>query len=245
MKIYNSILKKKTKKEKQFAILIDPDKTNDKKLESLTKTAQKTGVDYLFVGGSFLTNNNFSNCIHIIKNNCSIPVLIFPGSTFQISDAADAILLLSLISGRNPDMLIGNHVLAAPYLKDSKLEIIPTGYLLIESGKSTTALYISNTFPIPFDKDDIAAYTAIAGEMLGLKIIYLDGGSGALNPVSESMIRSVKKNIQVPLFVGGGIRTKEQAVKSCKAGADIIVVGNAIEKDNKLISSISEAIHSL
>ncbi len=245
MKIYNTILKKSSRKEKQFAVLIDPDKTNDKKLESIVKTAQKAEVDYFFVGGSFLTNDNFCNCIQIIKNSSSIPAIIFPGSTFQISDTADAILFLSLISGRNPEMLIGNHVLAAPYLKDSKLEIIPTGYMLIESGKSTTALYISNTFPIPHDKNDIAAYTAIAGEMLGLKIIYLDGGSGALNPVSESMIQTVKENINVPLFVGGGIRTKEQAVKSCKAGADIIVIGNSIEKDPKVITAISDAVHKL
>jgi putative glycerol-1-phosphate prenyltransferase len=163
----------------------------------------------------------------------------------QISKSADAILLLSLISGRNADLLIGQHVIAAPLLKSSHLEIIPTGYMLIESGTQTAASYISNTLPIPSQKDDIAMSTAMAGEMLGLNLIYLDAGSGAKNSVSEAMIRKVKSNINIPLIVGGGINTPAKAIKACEAGADLIVVGNAIEKNARLIKDISTAIHKI
>jgi putative glycerol-1-phosphate prenyltransferase len=162
----------------------------------------------------------------------------------QINPGADAILLLSLISGRNPDLLIGKHVIAAPYLKRSGLEILPTGYMLIESGNSTTALYMSNSLPIPWNKDEIAVSTAIAGEMLGLKLIYMDGGSGADKPVSASMVRKVKQNISIPLVIGGGIRTPEAAAERFRAGADIIVVGNAIETDNSLLLKIAEIAYS-
>ena len=158
---------------------------------------------------------------------------------------ADGILLLSLISGRNPDLLIGQHVIAAPILKSSGLEIISTAYMLIESGNNTTARYISNTQPIPHDKDDIAAFTAMAGEMLGLKLIYLDAGSGATNPVSLSMIKKVCEKISIPLIIGGGIRSADEAIERCKAGADMIVVGNAIEKDPGLIREISKGVHSI
>lgn len=152
-------------------------------------------------------------------------------------------MLLSLISGRNAEMLIGKHVIAAPYLKSSQLEIIPTGYMLIESGKPTTALYMSNSTPIPSDKNDIAVCTAMAGEMLGLKLIYMDAGSGAILTIPESMIAKVKKNISVPLIVGGGICTPEKAHSVCCAGADIIVVGNAIEKNHLLVENIADAVH--
>jgi putative glycerol-1-phosphate prenyltransferase len=245
MSIYKTILAKKAKHQKQFALLIDPDKTDAAKLNLLLKTAQKSAADYIFIGGSFLTNDSFCNCVRFVKDSCDIPVILFPGSNLQICHDADAILFLSLISGRNPEMLIGNHVIAAPYLQKSPIEIISTGYLLIDSGRTTTAVYMSNTTPIPYEKDDIAGYTALAGEMLGMKMIYADAGSGALKPVSESMISSVSKNISIPLIAGGGIRTPEQAVKACKAGADIIVVGNAIEKNSKLITSISAAIHKI
>jgi phosphoglycerol geranylgeranyltransferase len=243
MSIYKTIINNKNKGKKQFALLIDPDKIEVPKLKLLLENSQKALVDYFFVGGSFLTNSDFSGCIRFIKDYSSIPVVIFPGTNLQISEDADAILFLSLISGRNPEMLIGNHVIAAPYLKRSSLEIISTGYMLIDSGKSTTASYMSNSSPIPHDKNDIALYTAIAGEMLGMKLIYLDAGSGAINPVSADMIKTVSKDISIPLLAGGGIKTPQQAANSCKAGADIIVVGNAIEKDIKLITSIANAIH--
>lgn len=232
-------------KSKQFAILLDPDKFTDPAVVHAARLAGESMVDYIFIGGSLLTNDNIGHCIELLKEHCTIPIVIFPGSVLQIHQKADGILLLSLISGRNPDLLIGKQVIAAPYLKASGLEILPTGYMLIESGRITTAQFISNTLPIPHDKDDIAACTAMAGEMLGLKLIYLDAGSGADTPVSASMIGKVKRSICIPLIVGGGIRTTEQAVGSCKAGADIVVVGNAIEQDPSHIKEMAGAIHLL
>ena len=240
-KIYHTILEKKKKRKKQFAVLIDPDKFNPS--SDLIEQCNAAKVDYLLLGGSILSTGNLEQCLEKIKKQTSIPVILFPGNTFQISAKADGIFLLSLISGRNPDTLIGKHVIAAPMLRKSKLEIISTGYILVESGKQTTVSYISNTQPIPADKDDVAACTAMAGEMLGLKLIYLEAGSGALHPVSSSMIKKVKENISVPLIVGGGIRTPEKAIQACKAGADIIVVGNAIESDKMLVKNIADSVH--
>ena len=205
---------------------------------------RQANVDYFFVGGSLLLNDNLGECIKTIKENSSIPVLLFPGSELQINKDADGILFLSLISGRNPDLLIGKQVASAPILKETNLEVISTGYMLIESGKATTASYMSNTLPIPRDKSGIASSTAIAGEYLGMKLIYLDGGSGAHNSIESEMIKHVSSSISVPLIIGGGICNKEKAIENCKAGADIIVVGNAIEKNPDLITEISEAIHS-
>ncbi len=239
--LYSSIIKSKSNGKKQFAVLIDPDKFESDEVLDLSKEA---GVDFIMLGGSILTNGNFEKCVERIKKKTTIPLIIFPGNSLQVSKNADGILLLSLISGRNPEMLIGNHVIAAPALKSSKLEILPTGYMLIESGKQTAALYMSNTTPIPHQKDDIAMCTAMAGEMLGLKLIYMDAGSGAEQCVSVSMISKVSTNIEIPLIVGGGINSAEKADVACKAGADIIVVGNAIEKDKSLLKEIAAAIHS-
>ena len=243
--IYHKILKIKESGKKLFALLIDPDKSNRKQAAQLALKAQNCKVDLIFVGSSLLTNGSIQNCITSIKENCSVPVVLFPGNALQINKSADAILFLSLISGRNPDLLIGNHVIAAPVLKESKLEVLPTGYMLIESGKLTTAVYMSNTVPIPSDKNDIAAFTAYAGELLGLKLIYMDGGSGALNAVPASMISTVSSTISIPLIVGGGIKTPAKAAQCCKAGADIIVTGNAIEKDLTLIHKLCEAVHAV
>ena len=243
MNIYNLLSGKKGKKGKKFAVLVDPDKIKQKQLENIAKIASDSGVDFFFVGGSLLTNDHFDLTIKTLKNSCEIPVVLFPGNTMQINKNADALLLLSLISGRNPEMLIGRHVIAAPYLISSKLEIIPTGYMLVESGRPTTALYMSNSIPIPSDKDDIAVCTAMAGEMLGLKLIYMDAGSGAVRPVSEKMIAKVKQNISIPLIVGGGIRVPAKAHDLCSAGADIVVVGNAIEEKARLIENIADAVH--
>jgi len=243
MNIYNTICGKKGKKSKKFAVLIDPDKIKLKNLINIVSIAAQNNVDFFFVGGSLLTNDSLDVTIKTIKNGCNIPVILFPGNTMQINKNADAIFFLSLISGRNPEMLIGKHVIAAPYLKESNLEIIPTGYMIIESGKPTAALYMSNSTPIPSDKDDIAVCTAMAGEMLGLKLIYMDAGSGAILTVNESMILKVKQNINIPLIVGGGIRTPAKAHDVCSAGADIVVVGNAIEGNVRLIENISDAVH--
>ncbi len=239
-KVYQHILKCKTNKKKLFAVLIDPDKYKS----DIIKKINETNVDLLLVGGSLLSNGNFEKCISDIKKRSKIPVVIFPGNGLQISNKAEGILLLSLISGRNPDLLIGKHVIAAPQLRSSKLEIIPTGYMLIDSGKQTSALYMSNTNPIPYNKPDIAACTAMAGEMLGLRMIYMDAGSGAENCVNEKMILEVKKNIQIPLIVGGGINSASKARIICEAGADMIVVGNAAEKNSKLIKDIAAVVHS-
>ncbi|MBC8487399.1 MAG: geranylgeranylglyceryl/heptaprenylglyceryl phosphate synthase [Bacteroidetes bacterium] len=240
MNLYSSL----SDNRKQFAVLVDPDKYNSKNLIDLVTIARKTMVSYFLVGGSLLEKDNLDTTISVIKDNCNIPVIIFPGDILQINSKADGILLLSLISGRNPDMLIGKHVIAAPYLKKSNLEILPTGYMLIDSGKPTTASYMSNSLPIPNDKDEIAVSTAIAGEMLGLKLIYMDGGSGAMNSVSLSMIEKVKENISVPLIIGGGIKTAESASDRFKAGADVIVVGNAIETQHSLLEQIAEVVYS-
>jgi putative glycerol-1-phosphate prenyltransferase len=183
--------------------------------------------------------------VSAIKEKCNIPVILFPGSPDQITPKADALLYLSLISGRNPELLIGQHVISAPFVRQSGLEIMPVGYMLVDGGTPTTVSYISNTNPIPANKNDIASCTAMAGEMLGLKLIYMDAGSGAQKAIPTAMIAQVAKYITIPLIVGGGITTAEKAKENCLAGADVIVVGNAVEKDPNLIKEIAAAIHSL
>ena len=241
--VYSQIVEKKLKGEKSFAVLIDPDKVNASSIRELTEKAVEAKVDFLFVGGSLVISDHLDDCIRQIRSHCNIPVLLFPGSPSQISREADALLYLSLISGRNPELLIGQHVISAPFVKKSGLEIIPTGYMVIDGGAATTVSYISNAAPIPSDKSDIAMCTAMAGEMLGMKLVYMDAGSGARKAITEEMIKTVAEQISVPLIVGGGIKDAEKAYLNCKAGADIIVVGNAIEKDVQLISEISAAIH--
>jgi phosphoglycerol geranylgeranyltransferase len=245
MNVYSSIVEKANKGKKQLAVLIDPDKNGKKEFENCARISADAGVDYFFVGGSLLINNQLDDCIKTLKENSSIPTILFPGNTLQMSWKADAILFLSLISGRNAEMLIGRHVIAAPYLRLSPLEVISCGYMLIESGKQTAVQYMSNTVPIPADKNDIAICTAIAGEMLGLKLIYLEAGSGAIHPVPVEMIESVKSNLTIPLIVGGGIRTPEKAIEQCNAGSDLLVVGNAFEKDSSLIKEMTFAVHHL
>ena len=243
--IYKHIIQSKKEGNKLFSILIDPDKQNEKTLKSIIQKANNNKVDFFFVGGSLLTNDSLDLCISTIKNNSEIPVILFPGNAMQINNKADGILFLSLISGRNAEMLIGRQVITAPILKQSELEIISTGYMLVDSGKATTASYMSNTTPIPNDKNDVAVCTAMAGEMLGLKLIFMDGGSGAIQPISKEMITCVSENTGVPLIIGGGINSSQKAIENLKAGADIIVVGNAIEKNETLISEISKEIQKL
>ncbi|MFC2104512.1 geranylgeranylglyceryl/heptaprenylglyceryl phosphate synthase [Bacteroidota bacterium] len=223
--------------KKLFALLIDPDQHTSESLRGLSINAEKSGVDLILIGGSLL-NNDIESSIEIIKNSTQIPILLFPGSLLQITNKADGILLLSLISGRNPDLLIGNHVIASAHIKRSKLEVLPTGYILVEGGKSTSVEYMSNTKPIPADKIDIAIATAMAGEMLGLKYIYLEAGSGATNSINIKMIKGVKENINIPLIVGGGIKTVDDVKNASLAGANIIVVGNALEKNPGMLSEL-------
>ena len=243
--IYTQITQRKKNGKKSFAVLIDPDKVNAESIHELVKLSIEAHVDYFFVGGILFISSHLDECIQQIKAACNIPVILFPGSPSQISKHADALLYLSLISGRNPELLIGQHVISAPFVKKSGLEIMPTGYMVIDGGAPTTVSYISNASPIPADKSEIAMCTAMAGEMLGMQLIYMDAGSGAKRAITEQMIESVAKHIDVPLIVGGGITEPEKAYLNCKAGADIIVVGNAIEKDVSLIKEISAAIHSV
>ena len=233
-------------KQKHLAVLIDPDSIeNESQLVNICQRSNDASVDFILVGGSLITNGFFDKCIQIIKLHTQIPVVLFPGNIMQVSKDADAILLLSLISGRNPDLLIGKHVLAAPMLKQSGLEIIPTGYMLIDGGNITSVSYMSNTTPIPAEKHSIAACTAMAGEMLGLQVTYMDAGSGAQHPISTKIISAVRESVNGPIFIGGGIKTAEGAVAACNAGADVVVVGNAFEKEPELINQIAKAVHGL
>ena len=230
--------------KKSIAVLVDPDKVEDPtELDPLIRLANENCVDFFFVGGSLVTTSNMGEVIKHIKENVSIPVVLFPGSSLQIDPAADAILFLSLISGRNPDYLIGQHVIAAPILKNSQLEVISTGYVLVNSGKITSVAYVSNTTPIPEDKYSLAACTALAGQMLGLRLIYLDAGSGAKREINAKMISTVRKTISVPLIIGGGINTSKKAITALEAGADMIVIGNALEKDPNLLTEISDKVY--
>ncbi len=243
--IYTQLQERKQSGRKSFAVLIDPDKISVHSADHLVKLATDSGVDFFLVGGSLVVSNNLDEVVQQIKTSCNIPVILFPGSPSQITKYADGLLYLSLISGRNPELLIGQHVISAPVVKQSGLEIISTGYMVVDGGAPTTVSYISNATPLPSDKNEIAVCTAMAGEMLGMKVIYMDAGSGAKRPITESMIESVASHIEIPLIIGGGITTPEKAYLNCKAGADVIVIGNAIEKDAALIKEMAAAIHSV
>lgn len=244
MKILEILQQRYLQGKKSIAVLVDPDKAEDPaKLKQLIHLANENCIDFFFVGGSLITTPNLSEVVQSIKEDVNIPVILFPGSSLQIDPSADAILFLSLISGRNPDLLIGQHVQAAPILKNNRMEVLPTGYMLISSGRTTSVAYISNTTPIPEDKYSLAACTALAGEMLGLRLIYLDAGSGAEREISPRMISTVRKSISVPLIVGGGINTPQKAISALEAGADMIVIGNALEKNPDLLTEISDRVY--
>jgi putative glycerol-1-phosphate prenyltransferase len=228
---------------KAFAVLIDPDKVSTQQVAILSQQCNDAKVDFVFVGGSLMVTQHLDECIQTFKSNSDIPVILFPGSPSQVSRYADALFYLSLISGRNPELLIGAHVVSAPMVKASGLEIISTGYMVVDGGAPTTVSYMSHSAPIPHDKDDIALCTALAGEMQGKHVLYMDAGSGAKRPISEKMIARVASQTSIPLIVGGGITDPERAYLNCKAGADVIVVGNAIEKEPQLIKEMAAAIH--
>jgi putative glycerol-1-phosphate prenyltransferase len=241
MQFYQKIVQNKANHNKMLGVLIDPDKYTNEMLNTVIDCAQQTKVSFFLIGGS-LVSKNVNDTIQYIKEKSGLPVFLFPGNLLQLCDQADGILLLSLISGRNPEYLIGNHIHAAPFLRKSGMEIIPTGYMLVDTGKRTSVEYISNTFPIPNNKADIAVATAMAGEMLGMKLIYLEGGSGAQEPINSKIISEVKSNISIPLIVGGGIRNAKQASDILSAGADCIIIGNAIESNPKLLFDIAPLI---
>lgn len=221
--------------KKSVALLLDPDKAKGESLQNILKTANKSKTDYIFAGGS-LTFTSIDKLIVEIRKLCSIPVILFPGNLLQLTLKADVILLLSLISGRNPELIIGNHVIAAPHLKDVKEKLVSVGYILISCGKKTSVEYISQTEAIPCDKPEIAVATALAGEMLGLQMIYLEAGSGASNPVPVNLVKAVRQNISIPLAVGGGIKNKDEVEETFNAGADLIILGNACEKNPGLLT---------
>ena len=228
-----------------YLVLIDPDKQELKEAIELAQDCAKADVDALLVGGSLLFSHLFDELIKGIKDQCDLPVIIFPGSTKQISPYADAILFLSLISGRNPNSLIGEQVVAAPIIKSMGLEAISCGYMFIESGNVTSAQFISDTRPIPRQKPEIAMAHALAAEYLGMRMIYLEAGSGAKHSVPVELIEAVKDNISIPIIVGGGIRTPDEANKKVNAGARFVVTGNVLEenRDVGLIKAFADAIH--
>lgn len=229
-------------KKKMFALLVDPDKhTAESLVQTIQIANQQPGPDVILVGGSLLFNH-IAETVERIKSQTPKPVFLFPGNALQVTRHADGILLLSLISGRNPEFLIGQQVVAAPAIKKSGIEVIPTGYILINSGIDTSVQYMSNTSPIPYCKNDIAVATAMAGQMLGLKAIYLEAGSGAQKPVSAEMIKAVRNEIDIPLIVGGGIHTDEQVKQALDNGADMIVIGSATEKDPTVITRIAKVV---
>ena len=233
-----------TRHRKQFAVLIDPENiTEAHDLEKIITSGADAGADYIFVGGSLVTHNKIDRVVADIKSITSLPVYLFPGGLNQLSAHADGILFLSLISGRNPDFLIAKQIAAAPLLKELKLDVIATGYILV--GTVSSASYMSNTTPIPYSKTDIASATALAGQMLGHKLIYMDAGSGAEQPIRPAMIKRVRETIDIPLVVGGGIRDFDSAYAALEAGADVLVIGNASEKNPAVLQEIAGAVRAM
>ncbi|MBN1299915.1 MAG: geranylgeranylglyceryl/heptaprenylglyceryl phosphate synthase [Melioribacteraceae bacterium] len=245
MKIYKQILRTITDKGAAYLVLIDPDKINGDKLSLFVNICAESGVDGFLIGGSLMLGTNLRDDIKLIKSKTNIPVIIFPGSVTQLFPDADALLFISLISGRNAEQIIGHHVTAAPIIKKMGIEPISTGYMLVESGKSTTAEYMSSSKPIPRDKPEIAAATALAAEYLGMKFVYLEAGSGAELSVPNDMIKKVSEIVSIPVIAGGGIKTPDDARKKVEHGAGVIVTGNYFENENNWnkLKDFAEAVH--
>ncbi|MEX0602603.1 MAG: geranylgeranylglyceryl/heptaprenylglyceryl phosphate synthase [Bacteroidota bacterium] len=245
MTTFERLLKTRKERGAGFLVLIDPDKTHPDSLPRFVESATGVGVDGFLVGGSLMLRDGFDRHLAIIKDHTDVPVIIFPGSLFQVSPEADAILFLVLISGRNPEHLIGNQVMAAPIIRHLGLEAISTGYMLIGTGTTTAAEYMSNTRPIPHDKPDIAVAHGIAAETIGMKCLYLDAGSGAAQSIPDPMIQALARHSSLPIIVGGGIRTPEDARRKVVAGASFVVAGTVMEKDGQtsLLREFAEAIH--
>ena len=245
MKVFDQLLSIKKNKGAAYLVLIDPDKQDVNHAVKLAQTCEASGVDALLVGGSLLLANVFDETVKGIKENCGLPLIIFPGSTRQVSKFADAILFLSVISGRNPESLIGMQVVAAPLIKSINLETISTGYMFIDSGTVTSALFMSDTRAIPREKPDIAAAHALAAQYIGMKCVYLEGGSGAKYSVPNEIIEAVAQYTSMPIICGGGIRTPDEAREKVFAGANFVVTGTIIERDSNpaLIKAFADAIH--
>jgi len=243
MSVYQKLLDVKDEKGAGFLVLLDPDRMSVPEIVTLAKKSEKGGADGFLVGSSLLLSTRFDEAVKEIKANVRVPVIIFPGNATQVSRYADAILFLSLISGRNPHLLIGEQVKAAPAIKEFGLEPIPTGYLIIESGKTTSVQFMSNTQPIPKNKPDIVKAHALAAEYLGMRFVFLEAGSGADNAVPDDIIREVKEFISIPIIVGGGVKDPEVAYKKVKSGASFVVIGNFLEEDDSIIEEFADAIH--
>lgn len=245
MKLQKLFLDSISQNKKLFAVLIDPDKATETHLESLLTQCNQYKADVILIGGSLVTTGNLAKAVGFCKAHTQIPIVLFPGNLHGMDAKADALLFLNLISGRNADFLISQQVMAAPLLKHTPLEVLSTSYILIDGGCETTASYISNTKPIPANKPDIAAATALAGQYIGHKCTFLDAGSGALNPIDAAIIKAVKNEISLPLLVGGGIKTPEQAIQAWQAGADVVIVGTAIEKNTSVLCDFCQARDSV
>ncbi len=245
MSIYQKLLEISKTKGAGFLVLLDPDKIEPKKLREKLSLFEENGVDGILIGSSLLLNTGLDEIIKEIKNSVNIPVIIFPGNAYQVSRWADAILFLSLVSGRNPNFLIGEHVKAASAIKEFNLEAIPTGYMIFDSGKMTSVLFMSDTKPIPFDKPDIAKTHALAAQYLGMKMIYLEAGSGAKTSIPDEIVSEVKEYISLPMIVGGGIKDPWVAQNKVKNGANFLVLGNALEtnSDPSKLKEMASAIH--
>ena len=243
MSIYQKFLDIRNEKGAGFLVLLDPDRMSVSQIVDLAKKSEEGGADGFLVGSSLLLSTRFDKAVKEIKANVKVPVTIFPGNANQVSRYADAILFLSLISGRNPHLLIGEQVKSAPAIKEVGLEPIPTGYLIIESGGTTAVQFMSDTQPIPRNKPDIAKAHALAAEYLGMKFVFLEAGSGAENPVPDNIVREVKDFISIPIIVGGGIKDPDEAYKKVKNGASFVVIGNFLEEDDSIIKEFTEAIH--
>ena len=240
--LLDSFIARRQHGRKALAVLLDPDNLTEAGLLDLVRRSEEHPVDYFFVGGSLVLSTQQAALISLLKDHSEVPVLLFPSHSMHLDGPADGLLLLSLISGRNPDFLIGQHVVAAPRLRASGLELLPTGYMLVDSGRPTTASYVSGTLPLPHNKPSIAAATALAGEQLGLKLTYLDGGSGAQNPVSATMIRAVRQMVDTPIIVGGGLDSGEKIYAALAAGADVAVVGNKLEERPDFLAEAVAAV---
>ncbi len=225
------------KQHKLLAVLFDPDDEAGQ-ISKIAAQCTYRRVDLVLIGGSLLTRGNTESCLELVRKSYSGPVLLFPGDEIQVVPGADGILLLALLSGRNAEYLIGKHVAAAPLIHRSGLSCLPTAYLLIDGGRYTTAHYISQTLPIPADKPEIAAVTALAGVQLGMQLVYLDAGSGAEQAVSAHVIQAVCRMVDCPVFVGGGIRDEQSAQTAWNAGATVVVIGNGLMQDESLLDRL-------
>ncbi len=245
MSIYENLLNTIQFKGAAYLVLLDPDKLPSSRLLGFLKHCEKSGVDAFLIGGSLMMSDNFESFIETVKTNTTLPAIIFPGGVNQVSPVADAILFLSVVSGRNADHLIGKHVIAAPLIKKAGIEPISTGYVLVESGQTTTAVYMSGSMPVPRNKPEIAAATALASEYLGMKLVYLEAGSGAIESVPDEMVKAVSDVCSIPIIVGGGIKTPQAARNKVENGASIVVTGNFFENENNwdMIRDFAAAVH--